>query len=75
MNIGLQLLGAARGSVIITVQPVITVLMAVIFLDEVLTGQQWIGGLLVVIAVVVLQLSQDRKSQGIQVNNSVPDLE
>jgi len=75
MNIGLQLLGAARGSVIITVQPVITVLMSVIFLDEVLTGQQWIGGLLVVIAVVVLQLSPDRNSRGIQVNRTIPDPE
>lgn len=60
MNIGLQLIGAARGSVIITFQPVITILLALSFLNEALTLQQWIGGLLVVTAVILLQLSPDR---------------
>jgi len=60
MNIGLQLIGAARGSVIITFQPVITILLSLSFLNEALTLQQWVGGLLVVTAVILLQLSPDR---------------
>ena len=63
MNAGLQLLGAARGSVIATFQPVITVLLALLFLNEMLTLQQWFGGLLVIAAVVLLQLSPDRNQQ------------
>jgi drug/metabolite transporter (DMT)-like permease len=60
MNISLQLLGAARGSVITTLQPVLTVLFSTIFLNETLAAQQWIGGALVVVAVVLLQRSPDR---------------
>ena len=60
MNIGLQYLGAARGSVIITLQPVLTVLFSTLFLRETLSLQQWVGGLLVIAAVVMLQLSGDR---------------
>jgi len=60
MNVGLQLLGAARSSVIITIQPVLTIIIAVLLLNENLTFQQWIGGLLVVIAVILLQSSPDR---------------
>lgn len=60
MNVSLGLLGAARGSVIITLQPVFTVLMAMIFLNETLTLQQWVGGALVIFAVYLLQRSPDR---------------
>lgn len=60
MNISLGLLGAARGSVIITLQPVLTVFLALIFLSESLSFQQWIGGGLVIVAIVILQRSPDR---------------
>ncbi|MFW5713498.1 MAG: DMT family transporter [Brevefilum sp.] len=61
INVGLQQIGAARGSVIITLQPVIAVLFSTIFLGETLTFQQWIGGILVIGAVILLQLSKDRQ--------------
>ena len=64
MNAGLQHLGAARGSVIITFQPVMTILLSLLFLNEILTVQQWFGGFLVVAAVLLLQLSPDRKITG-----------
>jgi drug/metabolite transporter (DMT)-like permease len=60
MNLGLGLLTAARGSVIITVQPVLNVLLAMVFLNESLTPQQWIGGGLVILAVILLERSPDR---------------
>lgn len=59
MNIALQLMGAARGSVIITLQPILTVLISTILLDEVLTPQQWMGGVIVIAAIVLLQISPD----------------
>ena len=61
MNAGLQLIGAARGSVIATFQPVLTVLLALLLLNEMLSLQQWLGGLLVIGSVLLLQLSPDRK--------------
>lgn len=63
INISLGLLGAARGSVIITLQPIFTVLMAMLFLNETLSFQQWIGGGLVILAIVLLQRSPDRPSK------------
>lgn len=62
MNAGLQMLGAARGSVIATFQPVITILLALLFLNEMLSLQQWFGGLMVIAAVLLMQLSPDRKN-------------
>jgi len=63
INVGLQLIGAARGSVIITLQPVIAVLFSTIFLDETLSPQQWLGGVLVIAAVTLLHLSTDRQTK------------
>jgi len=63
MNISLQLLGAARGSVIVTLQPVTTILLSTLFLGETLSLQQWLGGALVIAAIVLLQLSSDRKGK------------
>jgi drug/metabolite transporter (DMT)-like permease len=60
MNISLKKLGAARGSLIITLQPVLTVLMALAFLNESLSFQQWVGGGLVILSIILLQRSPDR---------------
>lgn len=62
INIGLQLIGAARGSLIITLQPVMTVLFSTLFLGETLSLQQWLGGVLVIGAVILLHLSRDRQA-------------
>jgi drug/metabolite transporter (DMT)-like permease len=71
MNISLKKLGAARGSLIITLQPVLTVLMAMVFLNETLTLQQWVGGGLVILAIILLQSSPDRvgkpANQGVEI--------
>ena len=57
MNIGIQLIGSARGSVISTLQPVGAVLISTIFLHEVLAPLQWLGGILVIVAIILLQRS------------------
>jgi drug/metabolite transporter (DMT)-like permease len=71
MNVSLKKLGAARGSLIITLQPVLTVLMAMVFLNESLTLQQWVGGGLVILAIILLQRSPDRvgkpANQGVEI--------
>ena len=63
MNIGLGLLTAARGSIIITIQPVLNILLGVLFLHESLSLQQWIGGGIVILAVILLQRSPARVSR------------
>jgi len=63
MNLGLQYIGAARASVIVTLQPVMTVIFATLFLGDTLKPQQWIGGALVILSVVILHQSSDRKGK------------
>lgn len=59
MNVGIQMLGSARSSMISTLQPVVTVLISMIFLQEVLSTTQWIGGIMVIFAILLLQRSPD----------------
>jgi drug/metabolite transporter (DMT)-like permease len=61
LNLGLQYLGAARGSVIVTLQPVLAVLFSTLVLGESLFLHQWIGGLLVIVAVILIQTSVDNQ--------------
>lgn len=62
MNIGIQMIGSARSSVISTLQPVVAVLISTVFLQEVLTVRQWFGGALVITAIILLQRSPDAHS-------------
>jgi drug/metabolite transporter (DMT)-like permease len=59
MNVGIQMIGSARSSVISTLQPVVTVLISMIFLQEMLSVPQWIGGVMVIVAILLLQRSSD----------------
>lgn len=67
LNAGLQMVGAARGSVIMTLQPVVAVLISTVFFGDILTPQQWLGGAVVILAIILLQRSPDRaaKTDGI----------
>ncbi|HQA28145.1 MAG TPA: EamA family transporter [Brevefilum fermentans] len=60
MNYGLSLLTAARGASIIAGQPVVNILLGMLVFNEKLTFQQWIGGGLVILAVILLNRSPDR---------------
>ena len=64
MNVGIQMLGSARSSVISTLQPLIAVVISTVFLHDVLTITQWIGGIMVIVAIFILQRSRDEQSRG-----------
>ncbi len=57
---GLRLLGPTATSVLSTAEPVVTVVLALVFLDESLGLTQLVGGVLVLGAVAVLALAQRR---------------
>jgi drug/metabolite transporter (DMT)-like permease len=59
MNIGIQMIGSARSSVISTLQRVVAVLISTVFLNEILSVRQWLGGVLVIVAIILLQRSPD----------------
>jgi drug/metabolite transporter (DMT)-like permease len=52
---GLPRVGAARAALLSTVEPVITVLLAVVILGDRLSAVQVIGGALVILAVIIVQ--------------------
>jgi drug/metabolite transporter (DMT)-like permease len=52
---GLPRIGAARSSLLSTVEPVVTVLLAVILLGDRFSAIQVVGGVLIIVAVVVVQ--------------------
>lgn len=60
LNYGIQLLGAAQSSVIMTIQPVLAVILSTIIFSDMLSVQQWLGGLLVILAIFLLQLAPKR---------------
>lgn len=60
LNYGIQMLGAAQSSVIMTLQPVLAVILSTIIFSDILSLQQWLGGLLVILAILLLQLSPKR---------------
>ncbi|MBL8161181.1 MAG: EamA family transporter [Anaerolineae bacterium] len=53
---GMQRLGAAKASILSTIEPVMTVLWAVLLLGETLLPAQLVGGALVIASVVLLQV-------------------
>ena len=55
LNYGIQLLGAAQSSVIMTMQPVMAVIFSMIIFGDILSIQQWLGGFLVILAIFLLQ--------------------
>lgn len=63
LNTGLQLLGAARGSMLMTMQPVLAVLFSTTLFGDELSLQQWIGGVLVILSVLLLHRSADRTAK------------
>lgn len=62
MNVGIQMLGSARSSVISTLQPVVTVVISTVFLNDILTMTQWIGGVVLIVAIILLQRSPEKQS-------------
>ena len=57
-TVGLRYLNATVASILATVEPLIAVLLAWVFLGETLTGPQFIGAALVIAGVIALQFEQ-----------------
>lgn len=57
---GIARLGAAQSAMIASVGPVLTILLAVAFLDEHLNGWQWFGCLLNIMGVLMISLSKNK---------------
>ncbi|WP_088186692.1 DMT family transporter [Desulfosporosinus sp. FKA] len=58
---GLSLLGASRASILSTIEPAITTLLASFLLGETLTSEQLLGGLLIICGGLLLKLDKLKK--------------
>lgn len=61
LNAGIQKLGATRASIVSSFEPILTSVLAMIFLQEVMQPVQWLGAVCIVASVVVLQLRPQPK--------------
>ncbi|NJO67349.1 MAG: EamA family transporter, partial [Leptolyngbyaceae cyanobacterium RM1_405_57] len=52
---GIRRLGTSQAAILSTLEPIVTVLLGIAFLNEVLSIQQILGGLLVISSVIVLR--------------------
>ena len=73
LNAGIQKLGATRAAIIATFEPVLTAVLALIFLGEVMLPIQWLGGAVIIASVILLQIRHasveidaDAEAKGIQ---------
>ena len=57
---GVKLLGAPRASIVSTVGPPFTILVGSITLHEMLSLAQWLGVLLIVAGIVILELKKSK---------------
>ena len=55
-NMAIQRIGAARASLVSVIEPVLSMLLSMILLNEVIQGLQWLGAALIVGSVIVLQM-------------------
>lgn len=69
---GVTRVGGARASLISTVEPVYTIVLAVILFDEHLTAIQIVGGLLVLFAVILAETGRSRGADRAGGNVPVP---
>ncbi len=60
---GMRRVGPTAASLLSTLEPVFTVILALLLLNEVLSTLQWVGGACVLIAVVLLALPRRKQSQ------------
>lgn len=65
---GLQKLGASRAAILSTVEPLMTIAFAMLFLGESITFVQFLGGTLILASVIMLQLP--RRKLGLKVTEA-----
>ncbi|MGJ3238598.1 MAG: DMT family transporter [Anaerolineae bacterium] len=61
INIGIQKLGVTQASIISTSEPILTMVLALVLLNEIILPIQWVGAILIISGVLLLELRFKRK--------------
>jgi drug/metabolite transporter (DMT)-like permease len=62
INVSIRRLGAARAAIVGSIEPLLTALLAMVFLGQMMAPIQWLGGLIIVASVVLLQTLGSRRA-------------
>ncbi len=72
MFAGMARIGAARASILSTLEPVITVILAALLLRESLGITQLVGGVLIVVSALLLNMPLGQPAQAAEVEQHIP---
>lgn len=61
LNMGIQMIGAPKMAIITSIEPVMTMILALFLLNEQILSNQWLGVFAIVMAVLLLELKPRRK--------------
>jgi drug/metabolite transporter (DMT)-like permease len=61
-NVGIQRLGPARAAILGAVEPLLTAFLALLLLGQAMAPIQWLGGLVIVASVILLQTLGSRRA-------------
>lgn len=61
LNSGIRSIGAPQAAILGSFEPLVSMLMGVLIIGDILTLPQWVGAVLIVLAVILLQLAPTRK--------------
>lgn len=61
MNLGIKLVGPAPASIVSAIEPLLSMMVALIFLGEIILPVQWLGAAAIVAGVIILQAVPTRK--------------
>lgn len=66
INMGIQIIGPAQASIISNIEPVETMLLAILLLGEIILPVQWLGAALIIAGVIVLEWQPRRRAHAPQ---------
>ncbi len=66
LNKGIQAAGATRAAIFGTIEPLLTAVLAQVILGELMQPVQWLGGVIVIASVILLQLRGGASAESVQ---------
>ncbi|MEL7435688.1 MAG: DMT family transporter, partial [Chloroflexota bacterium] len=61
INLGIERIGVTQASIIITIEPLMTLVLAVSLLGEIILPVQWLGAAFIIAGVIILEIRPKEK--------------
>jgi drug/metabolite transporter (DMT)-like permease len=63
LYVGIGMIGPSKVAIVSTIEPVVTVILAAIFFNEILLKEQFLGGTLILASILIIQLYKHKTEQ------------